>query len=99
MAPEKYNIPTNLHPRLPPPRLTMDKLPSRRVVPDAMPERHSDTDIRDDFLNNYNEEHAERLATPVVPLRPPPRHLLYLYGLTTACRHPKLRYVIKDIDG
>ncbi|GJS69098.1 hypothetical protein Tco_0701939 [Tanacetum coccineum] len=74
----EYSVPTNLHPRLPPLGLTMDKLLSRRVVPDAMPWRHLDTDVRDDFPNNYNEEHVERLAAPVVPLRPPPRHLLYL---------------------
>ncbi|GKA40795.1 hypothetical protein Tco_0733388 [Tanacetum coccineum] len=37
----------------------------RRAVPDVMPWRHSDTDVRDDFPNNYNEEHAERLATPI----------------------------------
>ncbi|GJU31305.1 hypothetical protein Tco_1174894 [Tanacetum coccineum] len=59
----------------------------------------SNTDVRDDFPNNYNEEHAERLATPIVLLRPPHRHLLYLCGLTTTCRHPDLRHVIKDSEG
>ncbi|GJW29368.1 hypothetical protein Tco_0046243 [Tanacetum coccineum] len=130
-----YSIPKDLHPRLPPSGLTMDKLPScvdipptvslfrvfyklckqghwfsfenkiggrlrkcfkevtssfkgwkkkfflidQRAIPDAMPWRHSDTDVRDDFPNNYNEEHADRLATPVVLLRPPPR-LCYIYA-------------------
>ncbi|GJY48347.1 hypothetical protein Tco_0438303, partial [Tanacetum coccineum] len=58
--------------------------------------RHSDTDVRDDFPNNYNEEHVKRMTIPIILLRLPPRHLLYLCGLTTTCRHPELRYVIKD---
>ncbi|GJX81320.1 hypothetical protein Tco_0330801 [Tanacetum coccineum] len=65
----------------------------RRAIPDAMPWRHSDTDVRDDFPNNYNEEHADRLATPVVLLRPPP------CGLTMVCRHSELRYIINDAEG
>nr|GEV70044.1 putative reverse transcriptase domain-containing protein [Tanacetum cinerariifolium] len=69
------------------------------AIPDVMAWRHLDTDVHNDFTKNYNEERAERLATPVVLLRPSPRHLLYLCGLTTACRHPKLRYVIKDSKG
>ncbi|GKF11194.1 hypothetical protein Tco_0049120 [Tanacetum coccineum] len=64
-----------------------------------MPCRHTDTDVRDDFPTNYNEGDAERLVEHVVPLRPPPRHLLYVCGLTTACRHPKLSYSIKDLTG
>ncbi|GJS87317.1 hypothetical protein Tco_0769953 [Tanacetum coccineum] len=71
----------------------------RRAISDAMPWRHSDTDAQDDFPNNYNEEHAKRLVNLVVLLRLPPRHFLYLCGLTTACRHPELRYVIKDAEG
>ncbi|GJW56187.1 hypothetical protein Tco_0102918 [Tanacetum coccineum] len=64
-----------------------------------MPCRHTDTDVRDDFPTNYNEGDAERLVEHVVPLRPPPRHLLYVCGLTTACRHPKQSYSIKDSTG
>ncbi|GJT58811.1 hypothetical protein Tco_1002344 [Tanacetum coccineum] len=167
----KHYIPMDLHPRLPPSGLTMDKLPSRyigmyiehleqgglripfstfflavirhfnvhvsQLVPmwvnrvilfevrcrsldipptvslfhvfynlymhlckvtvlDAMPWRHSDTDVRDDFPNNYNEEHVKWMTIPIILHRLPSCHLLYLCGLTTACRHPKLRYVIKD---
>ncbi|GJV41261.1 hypothetical protein Tco_1419701, partial [Tanacetum coccineum] len=92
----EYCIPADLHPRLPPPTLTMDKLPSkgsskkcfkevtsslkgwkkkfflidRRTIPDALPWRHTDTDVRDDFLTNYNEGDAERLDEHVIPLRP-----------------------------
>ncbi|GKA35218.1 hypothetical protein Tco_0721709 [Tanacetum coccineum] len=158
----KYCIPTDLHPRLPPPGLTMDKLspkytriyveqleqrclrilfstfflvvirhfgmhisqlvpigmnrvilfeisyrsldinppsPYFRAVSNAMPWRHTDTDVRDDFLNNYNEEHAERLAISVVSLCPSPRHLLFVCGLTTVCRHPELSYTIKNPEG
>ncbi|GJS77897.1 hypothetical protein Tco_0727778 [Tanacetum coccineum] len=115
----KYYIPVDLHPRLPPPGLTMNKLPSRyidiylehleqrglrdpfstfflaghwflfknktggrakkcfkevnsslkgwkkkfflidrRAVPDAMPWRHTDTDLHDDFPTHYNENDA-----------------------------------------
>ncbi|GJV27391.1 putative ribonuclease H-like domain-containing protein [Tanacetum coccineum] len=53
-------------------------------------------DLHDDFPTNYNEGDAERVAEFVIHLRPTPRHLLYVCGLTTACRHPKLSYLIKD---
>ncbi|GJS10881.1 RNA polymerase beta'' subunit [Tanacetum coccineum] len=144
-ADTEYCILAYLHPRLPPPTLTMDKLPAsvdwsepgkqghwflfesktggcskkcfkevtsrlkgwkkkfflidRRAIPDAMPWRHTNTDVRDDFSTNYNEGDAERLAENVVPLRPPPRHLLYVCALTMACRHPEPSYSIKDSSG
>ncbi|GJY30852.1 hypothetical protein Tco_0414347 [Tanacetum coccineum] len=66
---------------------------------EAMSWRHTDTDIRDDFLDHYNEVDAARLVEIPVPLRPPPRHLLYVCGLTTARRHPELSYRIKGPDG
>nr|GEV88571.1 hypothetical protein [Tanacetum cinerariifolium] len=133
---DEYCIPLDLHPRLPPPGMTMNRLPSRyiglyvekpeqgglrvpfssfflavvrhfgkqlflidrRAIPDAMPWRHGDTDLHDDFPATYNENDAARLSEFLVPLRPPPRHLLYVCGLTTACRHPELHYNIKDRD-
>ncbi|GKD45103.1 hypothetical protein Tco_1269748 [Tanacetum coccineum] len=156
----EYYIPVDLHPRLPPPGLTMNKLPSRyidiyleqleqrglrdpfstfflaghwflfknktggrakkcfkevnsslkgwkkkfflidrRAMPDAMPWRHTDTDLHDDFPTHYNENNAACLAKFIVPFRPPPRHLLYMYGLTTTCRHLDRAYNIKDQDG
>ncbi|GJY84914.1 hypothetical protein Tco_0498940 [Tanacetum coccineum] len=70
----------------------------RRAIPDAMPWRHGDIDLHDDLPANYNENDVARLSEFLVPLRPPPRHLLYVCGLTTACRHPDLRYDIKDQD-
>ncbi|GJR98186.1 hypothetical protein Tco_0270360 [Tanacetum coccineum] len=60
-----------------------------------MPWRHSDTDLHDDFPTHYNASDAARLSEVLVPLRPPPRHLMYVCGLTTACRHLELRYDIK----
>ncbi|GKD33439.1 hypothetical protein Tco_1248948 [Tanacetum coccineum] len=60
---------------------------------------HTDTNIRDDFPTNCNEGDAECLAEFTIPLRPPPRHLLYVCGLTKTCRHPELSYSIKDLDG
>ncbi|GKE24177.1 hypothetical protein Tco_1435689, partial [Tanacetum coccineum] len=70
----------------------------RRAIPDAMPWRHGDTDLHDDFPSNFNQDDVDRLSEFLVPLRPPPRHLLYVCGLTTACRHPELSYYIKDQD-
>ncbi|GJS26971.1 hypothetical protein Tco_0487591 [Tanacetum coccineum] len=70
----------------------------RRAIPDAMPWRHSDTDLHDEFPTHFNENDIDRLSEFQVPLRPPPRHLLYTCGLTTACRHPNLQYHIKDRD-
>nr|GEY86267.1 hypothetical protein [Tanacetum cinerariifolium] len=143
-----YLIPMDLHPRLPPPGMTMDKLPSRvhvsQLVPmgvyrvilfeilylsmdvwptvslfrvfyklckqgywfsfenktgrDAMPWRHGDTDLHDDFSSNFNQDDVERLSEFLVPLRRHPRHLLYVCGLTTSCRHPGLTYSIRDQD-
>ncbi|GJY88914.1 hypothetical protein Tco_0503542, partial [Tanacetum coccineum] len=140
----EYCIPADLHPRLSPPDLPIDKLPSRYIeiymeqheqgglripfsaffltvikhfgvhvsqlvpmgvnriegqVSDTMPWRRIDTDVQDNFLNHNNEGDAERLTKFPVPFRPPPRHLLYVYGLTTACRHPELSYIIKDPEG
>ncbi|GKC71974.1 hypothetical protein Tco_1117857 [Tanacetum coccineum] len=37
-----------------------------RAIPDAMPWRPIDTDVRDDFPMNYNEGDAERLAETVL---------------------------------
>nr|GEY12934.1 hypothetical protein [Tanacetum cinerariifolium] len=71
---------------------------NRRAIPDAMPWRHDDTDLHDDFPSNFNQDDVERLFEFLVPLRPPPCHLLYVCGLTTACRHPGLSYCIKDQD-
>nr|GEX98326.1 hypothetical protein [Tanacetum cinerariifolium] len=68
----------------------------QRAVSNTMPWRHIDTDVRNDFPNHYNEGDVKRLAKFHVPFRPPPRRLLYVCGLTTACRHPKLSYTIKD---
>ncbi|GKC76595.1 hypothetical protein Tco_1127369 [Tanacetum coccineum] len=45
---------------------------------------------------NYDETDVARISEFLVPLQPPPRHLLYVCGLTTACRHPELRNDIKD---
>nr|GEV54660.1 hypothetical protein [Tanacetum cinerariifolium] len=70
----------------------------RRAILDAMPWRHSDTDLHDDFPTHFNEDDVARLSEFQVPLRPPPRHLLYMCGLTTTCRHPGLQYHIKDQD-
>ncbi|GJY66929.1 hypothetical protein Tco_0469167 [Tanacetum coccineum] len=47
-------------------------------------------------MNRLPSRDAARLSKVLVPLRPPPRHLLYVCGLTTACRHPEVRYDIKD---
>ncbi|GJW86405.1 hypothetical protein Tco_0161745 [Tanacetum coccineum] len=72
---------------------------NRRAIPDAMPWRHTDTDLCYDFPAHYSESDDARLAEFVVPLHPPPRHLLYMCGLTTTCQHPELAYIIKDRDG
>nr|GEW26808.1 reverse transcriptase domain-containing protein [Tanacetum cinerariifolium] len=50
----EYCIPIDLHPCLPHPGMTMNRLPSRYI--DAMPWRHSDTDLHDDFPTHFNED-------------------------------------------
>nr|GEW56640.1 hypothetical protein [Tanacetum cinerariifolium] len=101
-----YLIPMDLHPRLPPPGMMMDKLPAIGFLSriklgmtrgNAL-RRHGDTDLYDDFPSNFNQDDAERLSEFLVPLRPPPCHLLYVCGLTTACRHLGFTYSIKDQD-
>nr|GEY55167.1 hypothetical protein [Tanacetum cinerariifolium] len=107
----EYCIPIDLHPRLPHPGMMMNRLPSRyigwkkkfflldrRAIPYAMPWRHSDTDLHDDFPTHFNEDDVARLSEFQVLLRPPSRHLLYMCGLTTACRHSGLQYHIQDQD-
>nr|GEX13880.1 hypothetical protein [Tanacetum cinerariifolium] len=64
-----------------------------------MPLRQVETDVRDDFLVNYNVDDTDRLSEHIILLRPPPQRLLYICGLTTDCRHPKLAQVIKDLEG
>nr|GEV71449.1 hypothetical protein [Tanacetum cinerariifolium] len=91
-----YLIPTDLHPRLPPPRMMMDKLPSRYIR--LYVEQLKQGDLHDDFPSNFNQDDVERLSEFLVSLLPPPRHLLYVCGLTMACRHPGLLYSIKDQD-
>nr|GEU58840.1 hypothetical protein [Tanacetum cinerariifolium] len=55
-------------------------------------------DLHGDFPSNFNQDDIERLSEFFVLLRPPPHHLLYVCGLTMACRHPRLSYSIKDQD-
>nr|GEV68230.1 hypothetical protein [Tanacetum cinerariifolium] len=135
-----YLIPTDLHPRLPPPGMTMDRLSSRYIglYVEQLEQRGlripfssfflavikhfggqffsfenkidrgtrkcfkevttSLKDLHDDFSSNFNQDDVERLSKFLVLLQPPPRHLLYVCGLTTACRHPRLSYSIKDED-
>ncbi|GKD00936.1 hypothetical protein Tco_1171210, partial [Tanacetum coccineum] len=40
----------------------------RRAVPNTMPWRHINTDVRDDFLNHHNEGDVEHLAEFPIPL-------------------------------
>ncbi|GKD99346.1 hypothetical protein Tco_1387330, partial [Tanacetum coccineum] len=110
----EYCIPVDLHPHLPHPGLTMNKLPPKYtgLLNNSNKEdrrfaytggyqlgRQYDIDLCDNFPTHYNENDVARLAEFVVPLRPPPRHLLYVCRLTAACRHPELAYNIKDSDG
>ncbi|GKD46080.1 hypothetical protein Tco_1270725, partial [Tanacetum coccineum] len=121
----EYCILMDLHPRLPPSDLTVNKLPPSMDINATVSlfqvfyklckqghwfsfenktgghakkcfKEHIDTDLRDDFPTHYNEDDTNRLVEFVVPLRLPPRHLLYVCGLTMACRHPELSYLIKD---
>nr|GEV05045.1 reverse transcriptase domain-containing protein [Tanacetum cinerariifolium] len=78
---------------------TGSRLKARPVVAPRSPlKRHSDTDLRDDFSTHYSHNDANCLSEFIVPFWPPPRHLLYVCGLTMACRHPELIYNIKDQD-
>ncbi|GJZ03686.1 hypothetical protein Tco_0536961 [Tanacetum coccineum] len=90
----EYCIPLDLHPHLPPPGMTMNRLPSRYIG--LYIEQLEQGDLHDDFLTNYNENDVARLSEFLVPLRPSPCHLLYVCGLTMACQHPKLQYNIRD---
>ncbi|GJU88922.1 hypothetical protein Tco_1301345 [Tanacetum coccineum] len=70
-----------------------------RAISKAMLWRRIDTDVQDDFPINYNEEDTDRIAEYVILLLKPSNPLLYLYGLTTDCRHLELSHVIKDPEG
>nr|GEY85040.1 hypothetical protein [Tanacetum cinerariifolium] len=56
----EYCILIDLHPRLPHPGMTMNMLPLRYI--DAMPWRHSDIDLYDDFLIHFNKDDVVRLS-------------------------------------
>ncbi|GJS36283.1 hypothetical protein Tco_0534665 [Tanacetum coccineum] len=71
----------------------------RRTILDAMPWRHIDTEGCDDFPISYNEYDTDRLVEHIILLRKRPQPLLYMCGLTTDCRHPKLSQKIKDPEG
>ncbi|GJQ96615.1 hypothetical protein Tco_0007754 [Tanacetum coccineum] len=71
----------------------------RRVIPDPMPWRHIDTDVRYDFPISYNESDVECIVERIILLRKPPQPLLYMRGLTMDCRHTELSHVIKDPKG
>nr|GEX11481.1 hypothetical protein [Tanacetum cinerariifolium] len=64
----EYCIPIDPHPRLPHPGMTMNRMEEkiflldRRAIPDAMPWRHSDTDLHDDFLTHFNEDDVACLS-------------------------------------
>ncbi|GJR60173.1 hypothetical protein Tco_1502335 [Tanacetum coccineum] len=70
----------------------------RHVVSDAIPWRHGDTDLHDEFLVSYDDHDVAHLSKFLVPLCPSPRHLLYVCGLTTTCLYSELRYDIKYQD-
>nr|GEX34595.1 hypothetical protein CTI12_AA564490 [Tanacetum cinerariifolium] len=81
----EYCIPMDLYPLPSHPGMTMDMLPSRyiglyieqleqghhRAIPDAMPWRHGDTNLHDDFPTHYDEGDVARLCEVLVPLWPP----------------------------
>ncbi|GJU88671.1 hypothetical protein Tco_1301094 [Tanacetum coccineum] len=46
------------------------------AILDAMPWRHGDTDLHDNFQATYNENDANRLSEFLVPLRLPPRYFM-----------------------
>ncbi|GKE18192.1 hypothetical protein Tco_1425769, partial [Tanacetum coccineum] len=137
-AVSEYYIPLDLHPRLPHPGMTMNRLPSRyiglyieqleqgglrilfssfflavirhfgvhvsQLVQMGVNRGHwfsfenkTKRDTKKIFVVKESSDDA-RLSDFLVPLRPPPRHLLYVCGLTTACRHPELQYNINDQD-
>nr|GEU97965.1 hypothetical protein [Tanacetum cinerariifolium] len=83
-AVEEYDIPSDLHPRLP--RLAGTDGVNRVIL----------FKIRCS-LKGYDDHDVARLSEFLVPLRPPSL-LLYVCGLTTICRHSELRYDIKDQD-
>nr|GEW54729.1 hypothetical protein [Tanacetum cinerariifolium] len=87
----EYCIPMDLYPLPLHPGMTMDMLPSRKCFKEVTTS-----------LKGWKKKF---FSYTVVPFRmrcrgamPPPRHLLYVCGLTMACRHPNLRYDIKDSD-
>nr|GEV98425.1 hypothetical protein [Tanacetum cinerariifolium] len=96
-AVEEYDIPSDLHPRLPPSGYDDEPTPIMSLkgwkkkiflldhcaVPEAMPWRHGDNDLHDDFSVGYDDHDVARLSEFLVPLRPPSLHLLYVCGLTT----------------
>nr|GFB32774.1 hypothetical protein [Tanacetum cinerariifolium] len=71
-----YRIPQDLHPRLPDPEFTMDRLPgdaigiSTKAIPDYLTWRHSCSCISDDLLTDgYDQNDVERLCARLIRIR------------------------------
>ncbi|GJU87173.1 hypothetical protein Tco_1294719 [Tanacetum coccineum] len=54
----------------------------RRAIPDAMPWRHSDTDLHDDFPTHFNENDAASTTSPASVVYVRIDHDLSTFGLT-----------------
>ncbi|GJS82367.1 hypothetical protein Tco_0748908 [Tanacetum coccineum] len=85
----EYDIPSDLHPCVPPSGLTMNRLPAdkidRRAIPDTMPWRHQDSSLADPAPTGVHAEDISRLCENVIDLRPIHPAMLYTVGLTTIC--------------
>ena len=72
----------------------------RRAIPFAMPWRHHDSDVSDPFPHGeYNEVHADFLASFVVEPCQVPHEFLYMLGLSTYWKYPGYRGALRDQGG
>ncbi|GJR03618.1 hypothetical protein Tco_0526602 [Tanacetum coccineum] len=103
-----YRIPQDLHPRLPDPGFTMDRLPGDatgiyteflRVIPDFLTWRHSCSCVSDDLpTDGYDRNDVERLCARLICLREMREEVLVRSRLSSVWFNKECVPVFRMID-
>ncbi|GJZ26590.1 hypothetical protein Tco_0570843 [Tanacetum coccineum] len=100
----RYNIPCDLHPRLPSLKLVMSELSDDaigRAIPDYMSWRHPISAIDDPKppAGSYSQDDVRRLSAHVEKLQDIPEGGLVLFGLSRVWKSQTRDLILKDLSG
>ncbi|GJU08379.1 hypothetical protein Tco_1124809 [Tanacetum coccineum] len=99
-----FRIPLNMHPRLPDPTLTIDRLThdtigTSRAILEYLTWRHSHSCISNDLpIDGYNQNDVERLCARVIHLREMKEEVLVRPGLSSVWSNRKCDPVFRRKD-